>query len=117
MASTKPQSTTNGYSAVLDDAERAGEDGDPDHAGHEPVQELEVLVGEGDVDHLAQQQRGDHAERGGEEDQRQDGGETAPVRAEESDDPAQVGTADCRIGGTLRRVLVVERARSSSWHR
>ena len=100
----------------LDDAERTGDDRDRDHPEHEPVEQPQVLLGQRLVDHLPQQQRGDDAERGGEEDQPEDAAETAPVRAEEGDDPAQVGTADGRIGGALRRLLVVECARSSSWH-
>ena len=35
----------------LDDAERAGEDRDPDHPRNEPVQKPEILVGERIVDH------------------------------------------------------------------
>jgi hypothetical protein len=100
----------------LDDAERAGEDGDRDHAGDEPVEQPEVLLGQRHVDHLAQQQRGDDAERGGEEDQREDTGQPAPVGTEERDDPAQVGAANGAVGRPLRRILVVEGSCASSWH-
>ena len=47
----------------------------------------------------------------------EDARQTTPVRAEQGDDPVQVRTAHRRIRGTLRRILVVERAGSSSWHR
>ena len=100
----------------LDDAERARDNGDRDHPEHKPVQQPQILLRQRLVDHLPQQQCGDDAERGGEEDQRQDARETPAVGAEQGDDPAQIGAAHRRIRGTLRRILVVERARSSPWH-
>ena len=101
----------------LDDAERTGEDRDPDHPGDEPVQEPEVLVRERIVDHRAQQERAGRPERGGEEDQPEHAGQPAPVGPEEGDDPPQVGTTDGRISGPLRRLHQIERASSSTWHR
>ncbi len=86
----------------LPDAEHAGGDRDGDHPGHERGQEAHVLVRDGDVEHLAQQERGDDAERGRDEDQRVDGQQRPPVRAEEGDDPAEVRLAHRRVGGTLR---------------
>ena len=97
----------------LHDAERAGGDCDRDHAGDEQVQQREIAgcvarqrVVEGRLDEECR----DRAERGREEDQREDGREPELVGPEQADDPAEVRAADGRVRGALDRFGRLERA-------
>ena len=94
----------------LPDADDAGDDRDRDHAGHERSQQTDVLLRDRDVEHLAQQERRDDADRRGEDDQRADRAEARAVRPEEPEDPPEVRLAD----GRVRRPLEAARRRRRS---
>ena len=71
-------------------------------------QEADVLLRDRAVEHLAQQERRDHAERAPRTKiSVQTTAEPAPVGAEEPDDPAQVGLADGGVGRPLGRPVGV----------
>ena len=71
----------------LPDADHSGDDRNGDHAGDEGAEQAHVPVGDGDVEHLAQQERRDDADRRREHDQRADGREPRAVGPEQRDDP------------------------------
>ena len=73
--------------------------------GDERTEQAHVPVGDGDVEHLAQQERRDDADRGREHDERADGREPRAVGPEEPDDPPQVRLPDGRVGRTLGNVV------------
>ena len=100
----------------LDDAERARDDGDPDHPRDEQVEQAQVVLGQRGVEDGLDQEGRYGAEHRGEDDQAEDAAEPEPVRPEEGDDAPEVRAADRRVRRPLRRILVLERAGSSSWH-
>jgi hypothetical protein len=70
----------------LRDAQRAGHHGHADHAADEPGQQRRVAVGQRGVEDRAQEERRHHRNPCREHDQPEDGGQPAPVRAEQSRD-------------------------------
>ena len=100
----------------LPDTERAGDDRDHDHARHERRQQAEVLLGNSDVEHLAKQERGDDAEARRDEDQARDRRHPGAIRAEEPDDPPEVGLPHGRVGGALGRVAAGKGVETTAWH-
>ena len=100
----------------LPDAERAGHDRDHDHPRHERGQQADSLLGNRYVEHLAEEERGDDAEARRDENQARNRCEASTVRAEEPDDPPEVGLTHGGIGRALRRVAAGEGAETSSWH-
>ena len=89
----------------LRDADHAARDRDQDHAAREIREERGVPGRDCGVQDLLQEERRDHAEAGGEDDQREHRGEAAAVRPEEMGDPVQVRTAH---GGVLRALRRLE---------
>ncbi len=87
-----------------------------DHARDEGGEQADVPVGNRDVEHLAQQERRDDADRRREDDQRADGREARAVRPEQRDDPPQVRLADGRVGRTLGRLVGGEGIEASTGH-
>ena len=71
-----------------------------------------VLLGNRDVEHLPQEERRDDADRGGEDDEREDDTEPRAVRTEEREDPAQVRLPDAQ-GRTAARAARPKRRRRS----
>ena len=100
----------------LPDADHAGDDRNRDHARDEGTQQAHVPLGDRDVEHLAQQERRDDADRGREHDERAHGREPRAVRTEERDDPPQVRLADGRVGRPLGRLVGREGVEAASWH-
>jgi hypothetical protein len=89
----------------LVDADDPGDDRNRDHAGNEQAQEPHVVFRDRDVEDLAEQERRDHADRRGEEDQREDDAEARSIRPEQHDDPAQVRLADRGIRRPLHGLV------------
>src|SRR4051794_21458430 len=85
----------------LDDAERAGDDGDHDHPAGVERQRPNVVDGDR-LERTLEQERWDHAEPGGHDDEQQDGGKPPPVRREQVRDTPEVGATLHRIRGALR---------------
>jgi hypothetical protein len=77
----------------LTDAEDAGGHRHADHAGDEQREQAGVALRDGLVEHLAQQERRDHAQPGGERDEREHNGQPAAVGPEQGRDAAQVSRA------------------------
>src|ERR1019366_1517612 len=63
-----------------------------------------------------QQEGGDHAEPGCDQDQQRDDAELRPVGAKQPPDPAQVRLAHRFVGGTHRLFTRREPAVTASWH-
>ncbi len=74
----------------LGDAERAGGDGDGDHADDEEGEQGGVARRDGVVEHGAQEEGRDHAQPGGDRDEREHGAEAAAVGTEEAEQAAAV---------------------------
>ena len=74
----------------LGDAERARRERDPDHPGDEAGEQRRVLLGDGLVEHRAEQERGDHPEPGGDQDQAEDRAQAGPVGPEKSEQAAAI---------------------------
>ena len=70
---------------------RAGGDRDRDHAPHQPGQQLGVGVGDGFVEHLAQQEGRDHAQPRREPDEGEHRRQASPIGLEEARDARAVG--------------------------
>lgn len=85
----------------LPDVDDRAEQGGADHAEHEPGQQRDVLLGQGDVDELAQQERLRESEQRRYADQRGDEGDPSPVRTEQPHDSPAVDRL-VRGGGDLR---------------
>ena len=85
----------------LVDADRAGDDRDQDHPGHEQGEQPHVVLGDRRVEDAAEQERRDHAEQRREDDQGEDDRELRPVGAEEREDPAQVRLSHGGVGRPL----------------
>jgi hypothetical protein len=84
----------------LDHAEHAGGDRDGDHPARVERQRPRVVHGDR-LEHALEQEGGDDAERGRDDDQQQDSAQPQLVRGEEWADAAQVGAAHRRIGSAL----------------
>ncbi len=88
----------------LDDAERGREHGDHDHPAREERDQRRVAVRDPAVEQRAEEERGDGAEPGRNDDQAQDEPEAGLVGPEEPGQPAQVQPADDRVGRPLGRL-------------
>ena len=73
----------------LDDTEGSGHGGDGDHAEHEPDEQAQVLVGQRNVDHGAQQERRRHGHDRGDDDDRRDDRQLPAVGGEQASDATQ----------------------------
>ncbi len=85
----------------LQDAEHAGGDRDRDHARDERDQQPVVVLGDRDVEHVAQQERRDDAEAGRDDDQAQDRRQPARGRGGRGASP---GATTCVAPGRRRPV-------------
>ena len=72
----------------------------PDEGSQEPY----VVLGNRGVEDTLEQERRNHTERGGEDDQGEDDRELRPIGAEERKDAAEVCLAYRGIGRSLRRL-------------
>jgi len=101
----------------LPDAQHARDDRNRDHPRHERGEEAELdarLIGlwvdlDRRVEHRAEEERRDDAERGRDDDQPADEAEPWPVRAEQPDDATQVRLAHRRVFRALDRALGLAR--------
>ena len=91
----------------LVDADHAGGDRRGDHPEHEPRQVDAVLVGQGHVQHFAQQERRHQADQRRDPDEGADRAQAGLVGDEEPQGAAQIGLADCRIARPLYGLILV----------